>query len=52
MDFIDLFWREVFPSFIGKFELFYVFLNVVTIIVLLRIITILPAFAIGVRNKL
>jgi len=52
MDFIDTFWRELFPSFIGKFEVFYLFLNVVTIITLLRILTILPSFAMGVRNKL
>ena len=52
MDFIDTFWRQIFPSFIGTFELFYVYLNIATIIVLLRVATILPSFAIGVKNKL
>lgn len=52
MDFIDAFWREVFPYFIGKFEIFYLYLSVVTIIALLRVVLMLPSYGIGVRNKL
>lgn len=49
---IEEFWREAFPYFTGKFELFYVYMNIVTIIVFLRVVTFFPSLAIGVKTKL
>lgn len=49
--FIDEFWRELFPMFIN-FEIVYIYLDILTILVFLRIVTYLPSVAIGVRSRL
>lgn len=50
--FIDNFWRELFPMFINNFEIVYIYLDILTILVFLRITAYLPSVAIGVRSKL
>lgn len=49
---IDIFWREVFPSFSESYEFIIVFFDVLTVMFILRIIVKAPAFIMEKGNRI
>lgn len=51
MDFIDLYMREFFPFFAG-YDFIYIILDVLFIVAFLRIVIIMPLYALGSKKHL
>lgn len=52
MEQLHNFYLSIFPMFVGKFEAFFYFLDVLSIITMLRLVLFFPDFVMGFRRKI
>lgn len=52
MEYMHNFWIEIFPFFVGKFEIFFYFMDVVMFITMMRIFIGLPMYALNFKRRI
>lgn len=52
MEQIHNFYLTIFPMFVGKFEIFFYFLDTLTFITIMRIVMCFPDYVMGFRKRI